>query len=666
MKKQQTNRRYFVKTIAVASAATAISPLISGEGVPVTESTHPDKPAATGLSKQIFEQKPYLALGKPNPDISFTQGPCAVYGRYTADSKITFEGKCQYPWEFMATGTGVSGLTIAAGREVTTQINHSAAFDELGFLRSLGRLRLDWYGGGGFWSDERTRFSGLDKVVRMVHDLRQSVIMITSEGGKGGLRLEVRAHKELDVIRIDIVEEPYVGGQLHLQLQKDYMIEDRVENDTYLSWHVNPSGTTSNRCFGTAMAFDVPEGCTQKWWSGRGEVETRGKYERTKKYTLWIVAGSNRNGFAAWSEDVLARLAKARAMGDGFIASHEAWWHEFWERSRLELPGDDGSHLRHKAAFDIYRYYMTCSTDRRRETPLRWFNDVLSFNEEPMWLAETMSIQDYQGWYGTMRMGDLDNLGSYLEKNVFLLPAMRRWVKESYGYDGAVHPYAQNIMQPFLGNGDITVKNPDKMNFNGNLYILMLFCDYVSLGGDKKLIEEGLFPWAKGVLSFFHNRYPNKSANGHIDFTPSTDGETYYDATDAAELLVGMKLLLPRLLTLGETQGWDKATLTLWRQMYHDLPDLPRGSIKIHERRESDWKADSVPSYYWPREANRVISLEKSDLLAPVRKLSSEQSRTHDRENPELHSIWPGKLMLRNKKDREVAIGCGLCGLSWT
>ena len=41
---------------------------------------------------------PCLELGKPNPAIPFTEGPCAVYGRYTADSKISFDGKCQNPW----------------------------------------------------------------------------------------------------------------------------------------------------------------------------------------------------------------------------------------------------------------------------------------------------------------------------------------------------------------------------------------------------------------------------------------------------------------------------------------------------------------------------------------------------------------------------------------
>jgi hypothetical protein len=89
--------------------------------------------------------------------------------------------------------------------------------------------------------------------------------------------------------------------------------------------------------------------------------------------------------------------------------------------------------------------------------------------------------------------------------------------------------------------------------------------------------------------------------------------------------------------------------------MYNDLPDLPRGSIKIHENDVSLEKSD-LPPYVWPRGANRVISLEKSDLLAPVRQLSPAYSHTLDRELPELLSIWPGKLVLRDDSDRDVAL----------
>ena len=147
--------------------------------------------------------------------------------------------------------------------------------------------------------------------------------------------------------------------------------------------------------------------------------------------------------------------------------------------------------------------------------------------------------------------------------------------------------------------------------------------------------------------TFFRNRYPKKAANGRTDFTPSINGESYLAATDCTELLVGMKSLLPRLLALGQSRGWEQATLALWRQMYEDLPDLPRGSIVIHKKFADDkFSGNFITSHGW----GSPLSLEKSELLAPVRQLSPAYSQAYDRENPELYSIWPGKLMLRDKK----------------
>ena len=593
---------------------------------------------------------PFLTLGKPNPAIPFTEGPCAVHGRYTPDGRIAFEGQCVYPWEFMATGTGVSGLTIAAGREITGQINHSAAFDELGVLRSLGRFRLDW---------------ASHPALRMEHDLRRSVITIAGDEGK--VRLEVRAHKELDVIRIDVVDLRQVKSRwpvgtyvqpLVLHLCKDHTFEDRLEGDTYMSWHVNRSSVYRSvneqsgvpltdvapdfllgRCFGTAMVMDVPGGSAQ-WLSGNCQA-----CGRCEQITLWIVAGSNIAGFEAWRSDVLSRLARARALGEDFIASHEAWWRGFWERSRLELPGDDGTHLRYQAAFDLYRYYLACSADQRRETPVRFLNDVLRYKDDRQisWsIMDITAIETYQALYGAMRTGDLSALASRLEFYVRALPLMRLHSQQRFGHAGTVAPYETNPWGTWVHwcgkvTGCTEAASPYlRYSWQGNLWMLMLFCDYAALGGDRQLIDEGLLPYAAEVLTFFHEHYP-KRCNGRIDFTPSAAGESFSGVTDSAELIVALKCLLPRLLELGESCGWNEAILGRWRQMLGELPNLPRGSVR-----------------YQPGSQQPI--LETSDLLAPAARLDKiDPPRPLNRQQPELYSIWPGKLVLRDEHERDAA-----------
>ena len=86
-------------------------------------------------------------------------------GVYHPDGRVTFDGKPVEEWEFMATGTGVTGLTVNFPDEMVMQVNHSAAIDEGGRLRALARLHVD-LGGRPFAT--ATRF-------RMDHDLRRSV-----------------------------------------------------------------------------------------------------------------------------------------------------------------------------------------------------------------------------------------------------------------------------------------------------------------------------------------------------------------------------------------------------------------------------------------------------------------------------------------------------------
>lgn len=601
---------------------------------------------------------PYLELGKPNPAIPFTAGPDGVYGRYTADSKITFEGKCRNSWEFMATGTGVSGLTVSAGSEITAQINHSATFDDGSWdgkekVRNLGRLRMNWI--GDFWPD--LRFAGSDKMVRMEHDLQRSVIVITSVGGKCSLGLEIRAHKELDLFRVDILEETAFAdctGLFQLQMQKDYPFEAGIEDSVYLSWYQNRSGLVTGRCFGTAMAFDTPTGCSARWDMGRGQV-VKDQQQAQTRYTLWIVPGSNANGFEAWRDDVCTRLACARRMGETFYTSHDTWWSDFWNRSRITFPGDDGSYLRHQAAFELYRYYMACSADVRRETPNRIAMELFRYNEIPDALDyEYTAFETYLSWYGAARTGDLDLLKSRLLQFVRILPIARRWTREIHGHGGCVIPYAHNFLRPFLVDGDIQINWYDQKyqeNKNGNLLMLLLFCDYAELGGDERLIDEGLFSFAEGVITFFREHFPNRTAAGRIDFTPSCGQEAYFYVSDSAELLVPMKMLLPRLLKIGSARRWDSEILATWNELYNLLPDLPRSTVRLDPevcQLDAQGRKEIVKK--------ATLRLEESDLLAPARALNPEWSMKHCPQNVELDAIWPGRLVLRNPSERTVAL----------
>ena len=138
-------------------------------------------------------------------------------------------------------------------------------------------------------------------------------------------------------------------------------------------------------------------------------------------------------------------------------------------------------------------------------------NDLFRYNEDPAWTGcDYNGMEHYQAWYGTMCTGDLDLLASRLTPYIRLMPALQRWVQENYRHAGTIHPYNHMVAQPYLGNGAISAKlvesdgRPLAWNANGNLYMLMLGCDYVALGGDEATDSRGtaaLGHRSLGVLS---------------------------------------------------------------------------------------------------------------------------------------------------------------------
>jgi hypothetical protein len=161
-------------------------------------------------------------------------------------------------------------------------------------------------------------------------------------------------------------------------------------------------------------------------------------------------------------------------------------------------------------------------------------------------------------------------------------------------------------------------------------------CDYAGVSGDTQFVDEVLLPWAAEAITFFNRQYPGRDANGHIDFTPSQAGESYYNLTNSAELIVALKSLLPRLRALGVSHALEQRILDAWLSMENSLPELPRGKIVFHE--------------------GRTVTLEKSDLLAPMAKFLNPTNRMNNRQLLELYAVWPGKLLLRSPDNRELAI----------
>ena len=181
-------------------------------------------------------------------------------GAYSPEGRIVFAGRPTQEWEFMATGTGVTGLTLNFPDEMVVQVNHSAAIDEEVKLRALGRLHVDLEG----------KPFATATAFRMEHDLRRSVIHAFAETSDGPVHVEIRAHVPDDLIRLDIHDGRRMPGAMTVRLEEDALAALEVdETGGVRFWHENPADAVApDRPENNGTGADVP-GDNRGWLAGR-------------------------------------------------------------------------------------------------------------------------------------------------------------------------------------------------------------------------------------------------------------------------------------------------------------------------------------------------------------------------------------------------------------
>ncbi len=588
-------------------------------------------------------------LGKTND--TFPALPAGILGRFDTEGKIVFEQRPQKSWDFMATGTGVTGITVNAQCGVKMQLNHASAFDGKGFQRPLGVLTInDWSVGG--WNSAGDPFRDVNNL-KMIHDIKKSCIRVSAITPTGPVHMDIRANIEMDVMCIDITD--HRTGQpnkpVGFSLSSPFPFERKTtDSGVVLNWHVNTesvyqaankwSGFTMpketdplmGRCFGTAVFFDE-------------NYNTPGQ----KAHRIWIAADSTLKGFDAWRQNVLDKIKAASEMPTGtFIENHEKWWSSFWQRSYFlpEPKEGDTRFIKQQAAFDLYRYYVACTSSDRREFPVRFMNDLFRYNNcQQLWsVMDITALETYQSLYGAMRTGDASAMRSRMNFYVETLPLFQRHSHARFGHPGSVCAYETMPWGSYLYWDDqpvtyYTEKNSPYLRYSwsGNLWMILLMCDYVGITADLEFANNGIRPFASEVMTFFAEHYPQKDENGKVIFSPGSAGETWCGVKNPAEVICALEMTLPRLIKLADRLNW-KPQAQKWENMLDTLPPIPEGKL-IQDKQDQKWK------------------ITQGRLLVPAQDFSIlETPGPINHQHTELFAIWPTKLYLRDPSKYDIAL----------
>lgn len=551
----------------------------------------------------------------------------------------------------MATGTGVTGLIAGFPNQMLVQLNHGGAIDEAGKLRSLGRLHIDLTGNPFANS---TSF-------HMEHDLRRSLIIATAQTATGVVRVEIRAHRPLDVIRLDVYDQRDSPGTLDLHIENDSPCETEWSEGSgrLVFWHENPQSTAvissvridalSSRAYGACLSASADG--RQSTFSGGHLVCGPAIH-----YVIQVAGAGLLGGKAALVGALASRMDRAAAMDfSQFVSTHESWWRDFWERSYFEPDDSGGKYSRYRAAFDLYRYYMACCASECRECPPRFQIDLYRYHlRQNEWLTYMISsVEQYQSLYGALRTGDWEALRCHFSFYRRNMPYFREFARAKYGKDGATIPMGvpplvvQNPVGAYVGPVGVQDASYNWENPAGSIWLLGLMCDYSDITGDTGLADATLRPMASDILKFMRQQYPVDNSGKMVIF-PCNAGETWQYVTNPSELVCAFRALLPKLIRFATTRGWTPQGAE-WAQMLETIPEVPTGTLTFDP---------AVPT--------TKPDVGAGQLLVPAQDMSGCHSYVLPYTNgqawynlnwqqTEMYAVWPAKLVLSEQSGVESA-----------
>ena len=349
------------------------------------------------------------------------------------------------------------------------------------------------------------------------------------------MSVEIRAHVTDDLIRIDIHDGRRTPGAMTIRLEEDAPAAlNSDETCGVCFWHENPADAVApDKPENSGTGADIP-GDNKGWLGGRvfglalkSENESCVISDRTltfparARHSLLIAGVSTLGGKDRFVREARERQNKAvREGGEAFLRTHETWWNDFWRRSRLVIHDPTGRMLKYQAAFDLYRYYLACCAGERRETPPRFQIDLYRYHlRQHDWLTGIIcAVEQYQSYYGAMRTGDWGALRGLASFYAAKLPYYGHFARRATVIGGARIPMWQGaaVLAPPTGAGQeqppvgIWQKPYNGENPAGQIWMLSLFCDYVSITGDQDFAHGVLSPLAADLTEFVRLRYPQR------------------------------------------------------------------------------------------------------------------------------------------------------------
>jgi len=261
------------------------------------------------------------------------------------------------------------------------------------------------------------------------------------------------------------------------------------------------------------------------------------------------------------------------AMAEGFNAllkEHCKWWHNFWQRSLIELDDFGRQQLYYLSL------YQAASCYRKAPVPGLtglWYGP----NESTKQMAYCMGIyhtdQNCEGPAMPLCICNHSELAEgFYDTWLRILPKAREFAKKVYGIDGAHLFGSCGPRGDEVGGGD-----GKYMTMCSGVYLGLVFVWGYEFTQDKKLLKEKIYPFLRDVLDFF-SAYLTKGKDGKYHLYPSQAPELYHmNTTDATLMISLLKVCLKTGIEAAHILKCDSDRCARWEDILSHYPEYPVG-----------------------------------------------------------------------------------------
>jgi hypothetical protein len=329
---------------------------------------------------------------------------------------------------------------------------------------------------------------------------------------------------------------------------------------------------------------------------------------------------------------------------------HKAWWHNFWNRSGIEISCNDsvktllgmekqGTVL--TRGYTLQRFITACGG--RGNFPIKFNGSIFTVDAEG-----SEGFGDYRRWgtgywWQNSRIpllsmpasGDYEMMFPLFNMYFNQLPLAKYRTNMAFKHQGAyfaecVYPWG-SVFTESWGRKNIN-ETTDRLQESGyhkyewvcGLELATMMYDYYLYKQDKKFAKDTLLPLTEQVLLFFQQHYKTDET-GHLKFQPSQALETWWKCTNALPEVAGVNYLVNKMIAMPR-ELLSESMKKLISNLEKTAPPIP----------------------------TRVLKDKK--MLAPAQKFEVHNNV----ENPELYAVFPFRLYGIGKPDIDLAVNAYL------